>query len=86
MPKTEQELKERLKKADAELGEAVTLVARCADELSDNAEQVDDTYSVAPEDMVELRNALFNWKTKTQAYLLAVNAVGEYNYNVAVSR
>jgi hypothetical protein len=86
MPKTEQELKERLKKADTELGDAVALVARCAQELSDNAVQVDDTYSVAPEDMVELRNALFNWRTKTEAFLLAVDAAGEHNYRAAVAR
>lgn len=81
-----QELKERLKKADTELGDAVTLVARCAQDVSDNAVQVDDTYSVDPEDMVELRNALFAWRTKTEAFLLALDAVGEHNYRAAVSR
>ncbi len=75
-----EELKARLKKADRELGDAVVVVARCAQELSDNAEPFDDLFAVDPEDMVELRNALAHWKKCTQVFLEVVDEVGRVNY------
>lgn len=69
-------LEKELNTAQRELDDAIIVVARCAQEVSDNARQVDDTYSVDPEVMVELRNALAHWKACTQKFLEAVDAVG----------
>lgn len=81
-----EELKARLKKADKDLGDAVVVVARCAQELSDNADtlRLCDAFAVDPEDMVELRNALAHWKKCTQAFLEVVDEVGRVNYEAAV--
>jgi DNA repair ATPase RecN len=78
---TKQELEARLKKADAELGEAVVVVARCAQGVSDCADNLRlcDAFAVNPEDMVELRNALAHWKKCTQKFLEVVDEVGEFN-------
>jgi hypothetical protein len=81
-----QELEARLKKADAELSAAVVVVARCAEELSDNAATNEFGFDVEIEAMVELRNALAHWKACTQEFLEAANEVGQRNYAKATER
>jgi len=59
-----------------ELDEALVVVARSAQELSDNVEKSRDgrgidCYYVEPEEMVKLRNALAHWKTCSQKFLEA---------------
>jgi len=76
-----QELEARLKKADRDLAEAVMVVARCAQEVSDCADnkRLCDAFAVNPEEMVELRNALTHWQACTQKFLKVVDEVGEFN-------
>jgi len=75
-----QELEAKLKKADTELGEAIIVVARRAQDVSDNSYVMSEgTYGVEPDDMVELKNALTHWTACTQKFLEVVDEVGEFN-------
>lgn len=65
---------------EQELSDAVTEVARCAQELIDGAElrparrgaPYDDGVTVQAEDVLELRVALSRWKEATEAFLASV--------------
>jgi hypothetical protein len=65
----------RLEETTQALNEAVNVVARSAQELSDNSERRDaETWIVDAESMQTLRDALTHWTATSNAFLAAVQA------------
>lgn len=70
-------MSKKLQDAEIALNDAVTNVARCAQEMSDNASQHsrgDEVYYKIPEEeLSELRQALKEWKDATNNFLRATS-------------